>query len=320
MVQRFIPLLALMVACSAPAADGPGSSSTGPLVLNPKAGSDAARHLSIRVDVIMTLVPVTVIDDRGRNVLGLKSTNFRIVDGSEERPISAFSLGDAPLSIVLIFDSSSSMHSKFAKARRAAAELFRHLNPEDEISLVTVSTTASVRHGFASDFRQIQDSLLFIDPSGMTPLLDGVYAGLAQMKKAHYPRKALIVVSDGGDNNSRYTLRELLSRAVEADTLIYSIGICEDPQTEEEVRGPELLEGISEATGGVEFAVRDPRDIRQAMDRIGTNLHNQYILGFYPPTGVAGGKYRKIRVDLRLPPGSPRLQVLARRGYYAPGH
>lgn len=320
-MQRYIPLLALAVlGTAAIAADGPEITSAGPLRLKPKPASQAAGSNPIRVDVNMTLVPVTVLDDRGRNVLGLNRVNFRIVDGSEQRPISAFSMADAPVSIVLVFDASSSMGVKFGRAREAVGELFRQLEPGDEISVVTVSTTVSVLQPFTTDFRQVQDALLFASPDGTTSLLDGVYSGLAEMKKAHNARKALIVISDGGENNSRYTLRELFSRAVEADTLIYSIGICDDPQTEEEVEGPELLQGISGMTGGVEFEVQDAPDIRKAMNRIAANLHNQYILGYYPPAGIPAGKYRKIRVDVLLPAGSPHLQVLARRGYYAPEH
>jgi Ca-activated chloride channel family protein len=138
------------------------------------------------------------------------------------------------------------------------------------------------------------------------------------MKKARNPRKALVVVSDGGDNNSRYTLRELLARAIEAGTLIYTVGLHQNPQTQEEMAGPALLENLSEKTGGLNFSITDMKDLGTTMSMIGVTLHNQYVLGYYPPPNVPSGKYRKITVELLVPKGTPRLQVYARNGYYVP--
>ena len=165
----------------------------------------------------MALVPVTVLDPMGHNVLGLDRENFRVFDGTEQRPIVTFGQSDAPVSVGLIFDCSRSMREKFKIARQAPVELYPQLNPDDESFLITVSDKPQLRQDFTSAFNDIQNALLFTNPDGTTSLLDGVYMGLQQLKKAHNPRKALIVVSDGGDNNSRYTLRELASMAAEAD-------------------------------------------------------------------------------------------------------
>jgi Ca-activated chloride channel family protein len=273
---------------------------------------------SIRVDVDMTLVPVTVMDQFGRNVRGLDKQNFRVIDGSEPRPIMAFGRQDAPVSVGLVFDCSRSMTDKFKTAREAATNLFHQLNEEDEAFLVTVAARASLRHDFTSDFAEIENALVFVRPGGATSLLDGVYLALSQMKKARNGRKALVIVSDGGDNNSRYALRELLSKAAESDTLIYTIGIFQSPQSIEEEAGPQLLSSLAEKTGGIESVVQDLANLGTAMGNIGVTLHNQYVIGYYPPQNAPSGKYRKIRVQLLVPKGMPPLQIFARSGYYVP--
>jgi Ca-activated chloride channel homolog len=273
---------------------------------------------AIRVDVNLVLVPVMVTDSKGRNVLGLTSDNFRIYDGNLPRPIVAFSREDASVSAGLIFDSSHSMLDKFRVARQAPAALFAQLNPQDEAFLITVSDSATLRHDFTSDFEDLQNALLFTNPSGSTSLLDGVYMGLQKLKRAHNPRKALIVVSDGGDNNSRYHLHELQQLAVESDTQIYAICISHDPKTVEERDGPSLLEKLAVATGGVRFLMPDTSHMQEAMARIGVSLHNEYVLGIQPPPGAPQGKVRPIKVQLMAPVGTPQLAIYARSHYLVP--
>jgi len=273
---------------------------------------------NIRVNVNMTLIPVTVLDEKGHSVLGLSQDNFRVLDGAESRPIVSFGQQDAPISIGIVFDTSRSMTQKYQTARYAPTELLRHLNSEDEAFVITVSEKPELLHGFTSDFAEIQNALLFPNNKGTTPLLDGVFMGIAMMKKARNPRKALIVVSDGGDNNSRYTLQELTAIAAEADAQIYSMCLWDHPATPEEKSGPELLEKLSLASGGVSYIIDDASNLRHAMSQVGVSLHNQYVLGYYPPDNLPAGKYRKVKVQLLLPKGLPRLQMFARSGYYAP--
>ncbi|MBZ5584294.1 MAG: VWA domain-containing protein [Acidobacteriia bacterium] len=297
------------------------SSDPGPRLLEARIPGPTLPKLpaDIRVDVNMTLVPVTVMDSFGRNVVGLQPDNFRILDGSRQVPIASFGRQDAPVSVGVVYDCSRSMTEKFKTARTAPSELYKRLNSRDESFLITVSNRADLRRKFTSEFGQIESALLFTHPEGVTPLLDGVYLGLSQLKHAHNPRKALIVVSDGGDNNSRYTIREVMSAALESDTEIFVIGLYDDPQTQEEVDGPQLLATLAEKTGGVNFIIRDGNDLRGAMAKIGSTLHNQYVLGYYPPQDATPGKYRKIKVQVMAPPGTPPLQIYARSGYYAPG-
>ena len=273
---------------------------------------------SIRVDVNMALVPVTVMDSAGRNVLGLSRENFRVFDDNEQRPIIAFGTSEAPISVGLIFDCSRSMADKFRVARMAPAQLFEQLNPQDESFLITVSDRSFVRQDFTSDFSQIQNSLMFTHPEGTTSLLDGIYLGLQKLKQAHNPRKALIVVSDGGDNNSRYTLRDLTSLAAESDTEIFAICIYGNPQSDEEANGPGLLSSLTQSSGGINYVMSDVNGTKATFARIGNTLHHQYMLGYYPAANAPSGKYRKIKVQLLVPEGVRRLRVFSRSGYYAP--
>ncbi|PWT97862.1 MAG: VWA domain-containing protein [Terriglobia bacterium] len=313
-IMRNIPVLLFLITGAVFAA-GP-SDSHGPRLLDvPPPVSPGA---SLRVDVDMTLVPVSVTDQLGRNVRGLDKHNFRVYDGSEPRPIAAFSQQDAPVSVGLVFDSSRSMTDKYKTARAAVSDLFQQLNPEDEAFLVTVSDRADLRQDFTKNLGDVENALLFVHPAGTTSLLDGVYRALVNMKKAHNPRKALVIVSDGGDNNSRYGLRELLNYAAESNTLIYTIGIFENPQSPEEDSGPQLLSYLAKKTGGIEFVIQDLKNIGTAMGAIGVTLHNQYVIGYYPPENAPRGKYRKIKVQLLVPPGMPPMQIYARSGYYTP--
>jgi len=277
-----------------------------------------ARPANIRIDVNMALVPVTVLDPRGQNVMGLERGNFRVIDGSETRPIVTFGQSDAPVSVGLIFDCSRSMREKFPVARQAPAELYRELNPGDESFLITVSDKPQLRQAFTKDFGEIRNALLFTNPDGVTSLLDGVYMGLEQLKKAHNPRRALIVVSDGGDNNSRYTLKELANLAAESDAQIFAICLFEKPGSPEEVDGPALLGKLTQATGGINHLITDVHQMRTAFGRVGVTLHHQYVLGYYPPENAPSGKYRKITVQVLVPRGLPRLQIYSRNGYFVP--
>jgi Ca-activated chloride channel homolog len=266
----------------------------------------------------MALVPVSVTDPNGRNVTGLERENFRLLDEKQPRDIASFSREDQPISVGLVFDCSRSMFNKFAVARYAPSQLYKQLGDRDESFLITVSDKPTLRQALTSNFDELQNALLFTNPNGSTALLDGVYLGLMKMRKANNPRRALIVVSDGGDNNSRYTLPELKMLAMEADTQIFAIGLHDNPATVEERDGPELLSVLARASGGIHYTVQGVNEIAGIMAKIGTTLHNQYVLGYYPPSITQNGKYRKITVQLRVPQGLPPLRIYARAGYYTP--
>jgi Ca-activated chloride channel family protein len=272
----------------------------------------------LRVNVNMTLVPVTVLDSMGRSVTGLTPQNFRVFDDSHRMPIASFSRQDQPAAVGLVLDCSRSMTNKFLSEREAPRSLFRQLGPGDQSFLVTISNHAQLRFPLTSDFDSILNALLFTHPMGATALLDGVQQGLAELRKSRLVRKGLIVVSDGGDNSSRYTLHEIDQLAAESGAQIFTILLYKDPGTREEYAGPDLMQHLAGESGGINFLIHKMEDIDAVMAKIGISLHNQYLLGYYTPEGVRSGQYRKIAVELVTPAGTPHLYLRARPGYYAP--
>lgn len=301
------------------AAQPVGQSPAG-IVPRPKAAPkiDGLPRSDIRVDTSLVLIPVTVTDPMNRFVTGLERENFKVFEDKKEQPISAFSSEDAPLSVGVIFDCSGSMGKKLEKSRQAVAQFFKTANPEDEFFLVQFNDTANLIQPFTRNLEEIQNRLTFTQSKGETALLDAIYLGLHEMKKGKNPRKALLMISDGGDNNSRYSMRDLGRLVVESDVMIFAVGLYDNPQSSEEEMGPALLSRLTNRTGGANFEVHNVEELRIAMGRIGVALHNQYVLGYYPPAAPADGTYRKIKVELVVPKGTPPLLVHARAGYYSP--
>ena len=277
---------------------------------------------NIRVDSTLVLIPVTVTDPMNRFVTGLEKENFRLFEDKREQDISQFSSEDAPLSVGVIFDCSGSMGHKLEKSRLAVSQFFKTANPEDEFFLVQFNDTASLIQPFTRNLEEIQNRLTFTQSKGRTALLDAVYLGLHEMKRGKNPRKALLIISDGGDNNSRYTENELKDLVKEADTQIYAIGIYEDAgargRTPEEASGPALLTEIAEQTGGRQYSVDNLNELPDVAAKIGVELRNQYVLGYSPLNAQRDGKYHRVLVKIVPPRGLPPLRPFWRLGYYAP--
>jgi Ca-activated chloride channel family protein len=275
------------------------------------------RPLKVAVDLV--LVPVTITDPMNRLVTGLDKDNFQLFEGNSKEEIKSFSSEDAPVSLGVIFDSSGSMSSKMDRAKDAVSEFFKTANPQDEFFMVTFSDEPEMVAGFTSSVEEIQDKLMYTAPQKRTALLDAIYMGVSKMRQAKYPKKALLIISDGGDNHSRYTENEIKALVKEADIMVYAIGIYDRYfQSQEEQLGPQLLGEISELTGGRAFTVENPNDLGDVATKIGVELRNQYVLGYRPSKGARDGKWRKIKVKLLPPKGLPPLRVYARTGYYAP--
>ncbi len=273
----------------------------------------------LKVDVDLVLVPVTITDPMNRLVTGLEKENFELFEGGSKEDIKSFSSEDAPVSLGVIFDSSGSMSSKMDRAKDAVMEFFKTANPQDEFFMITFSDEPEVINDFTSSVEDIQGKLVFTVPRKRTALLDAIYMGITKMREAKYPKKALLIISDGGDNHSRYTESEIKALVKEADVMIYAIGIYDRYfPTEEERLGPALLGEITELTGGRAFTVENPNDLADVATKIGVELRNQYVLGYRPKIVVRDGKWRKIRVKLLPPKGLPPLRVYARTGYYGP--
>ena len=272
-----------------------------------------------KVEVDLVLVPVTITDPMNRLVTGLERENFTVIDNGEKQEIRHFSSEDAPISLGVVFDMSGSMKDKIEKSREAVVEFFKTANPQDEFFMVAFNERPVLLSDFTQSIESIQGQLVYAEPRGRTALLDSIYLAISKMKEAHNQKKALLIISDGGDNHSRYTESEIRSMVKEADVQIYGIGLFSaSPSTVEEQSGPATLSTITDVTGGRTFTVDNPNELADVATKIGIELRNQYVLGYRPKTPVKDGKWRKIKVKLNPPKGLPPLTVYAKSGYYAP--
>lgn len=278
------------------------------------------RDARLRVDVNLVQVPMTVTDPMNRLVTGLEKENFALFDDNVGQTIKYFSSQDAPLTIGIIFDLSGSMSSKFARSRKALSEFLRTSNPQDEFFVVGFNDRPAVIVDYTSDPDDVEARMVMLKPQNRTALIDAVYLGIDHLRQAKYERKALLIISDGGDNRSRYTEGELRRVVRESDVQIYSIGIFDSyAPTTEEVLGPDLLKDICEMTGGRLFNVgNDVSDLQDIASRISSELRNEYVIGYSPSEVKHDGNWRKLKVKLLPPPGLPQLTVHFRQGYYAP--
>src|SRR6202047_2119713 len=292
----------------------------GPAV--PVPAQSIQRGKALKSEVDMTLVNVTVTDPYGRLVTGLEQNNFRMFEDGMEQEIVRFSSEDVPISIGVIFDMSGSMVDKVDKSRLAATQFFQTANPQDEFFLVNFNDRAQLISPFTASVDDLQDRLMYTGAHGLTALFDGVYLGLSQMRGAHNTKKALLILSDGGDNHSRYSETEVRKFVREADVQIYAIGLFEPDggPTVGERNGPSLLYDLTEMTGGRAFTVQNLNELPDIATKISMELRNQYVVGYRPSERTHDGKWRKIKVKLRPPKGLPPLTVDAKSGYFAPGH
>jgi Ca-activated chloride channel family protein len=215
------------------------------------------------------------------------------------------------------------MTPKLDRAREAVAQFLKTSNPGDEFFLVVFSDSAKVVVPFTSSESDIRKQLAFSTPHGRTALLDALFLSMHEMKHARNSRKALIIISDGGDNASRYTLRELKNLIREADVQIHAIAILGPAgyrgRLADEMAGPALLGEIAGQTGGLLFEADEPSELPGIASKIGVALRNQYTLGYSPPNLEHDGKYHRVKVKLVEHKGDPRLRLSWRLGYYAPG-
>jgi Ca-activated chloride channel family protein len=286
-----------------------------------RSGTDQASG-NIRVDSELVLIPVTVTDGMNRFVTGLDKDHFRLYEDKVEQTITHFAAEDAPISVGLVFDCSGSMGDKLKKSREAVAQLLKVSNPDDEFFLVEFNDRAELVVSMTKHSEEIQNRLTFTQSKGRTALLDAIVLSMNEMRKAHNPRKALVIISDGGDNSSRYTVSEVKNRVRESDVQIYAIAILElfadRGRTPEEFAGPGLLNDIAEQTGGRSFESGNLNHLPDIAAKIGDALRNQYVLGYAPSIVRKDGKYHRVKLKLVKPKGWPSLRAYWRLGYYAP--
>jgi Ca-activated chloride channel family protein len=240
-------------------------------------------------------VPVTVTDPRDRLVTGLEKENFFVYDNNIPQSVKSFGMEDGPVSIGIVFDLSGSMQSKFGRARKALTEFLKTSNPQDEFFVVAFNDRPGIVVDYTSSVDDVDARMVMLKPENRTALIDAIYLGVDHLKQAKYERKALLVISDGGDNRSRYSERELRKVVRESDVQIYSMGIFDlYAPTTEEALGPALLADVCDMTGGRMFRVMDLDDMADIAARISAELRNEYVLGFRPSDMKTDGNWRKL--------------------------
>jgi Ca-activated chloride channel homolog len=279
--------------------------------------------IKLRVQTTLVQIPVAVTDSSNRFVLGLQKNDFHLFEDGVEQNIARFSGEDAPMSVGLVFDESGSIGYKLRTSQAAVAEFMKTMSNDDEAFLVEFSDNAKLSVGFTSYPKKIENALTAAEPAGLTAMLDAISLGLREMKEARNSRKAIVVISDGGDNHSQYTSTQIEALVRAADVQVYAMGVFEPTLplglSPEEVSGPRLLSEIATQTGGRAFAAALTNDLPSVAARIAVELRNQYVLGYYPKNQTQDGKYRKVEVKVSQPSGVSALKPHWRQGYYAPG-
>jgi Ca-activated chloride channel family protein len=271
----------------------------------------------IRTSVRLVLVPVSVTDLNERFVTGLNKDNFQIFEGKTPQKIQTFSSEDVPISIGIILDISGSMADKVDRLREAVNQFCEAANPHDEFFLIEFSDEPRLAVDFTDSSAEIEKDVVFTQAKGKTSLLDAIHMGLQKMKYAKYGKKALLVISDGGDNHSRIGEKEVKGLVKESGVMIYSIGVFDRyVQTQEELLGPTLLSEVTEPTGGRAYALDNLSEMPTVARHIGVELRTQYVLAYRPEAPAQDTKWRKIRVKLMLPKKLSIVRARAKPGYY----
>lgn len=281
----------------------------------------------------LVLVPVTVTDRKAKTVQGLHKEDFAVFDNQVSQKIVSFGMDDAPCSVAIVLDISGSMQKSLAAAREMLHDFLKTANPKDEFLLMTVSTEPAMAPRFTRDVAVLQKDIDATRSGGLTSLLDTIHFGLGRMKSARWPRRALLILSDGIDNHSRYSQSELMNIALEADVQVYTMifdtamgaaaadnvlfrpGLASKPwDTARARQGPELLEKLSDKTGGLYFHIHSADEETDAVRKTAEALRNEYLIGYRPSDTALAGKWHQIRVKTKV----PKVYVRARNGYYAP--
>src|SRR5262245_33575687 len=274
---------------------------------------------TLKVDVDLVLVNATVTDGLNRYVSGLESQHFQIWEDKVEQKVEYFNAEDVPISVGLIFDVSGSMKDKIATAHNAATTFLKTGNPDDEYFLVEVANRPEVASDYTTDVTKLQSKLLVTTAKGMTAMYDSVYLGLEKLKEGTNPKKALLLITDGEDNRSRYTFQNVKEFVKEQNVQIYGIGIVDEWNSSLSAghTGRAMVEELSDLTGGRAFFPDSVYELEDICTKIAIELKNQYVIGYHSTNEAKDGKWRKLRMKVNPPKGINRLNVRYKQGYYA---
>ena len=284
------------------------------------ASAEKTQDQTLKVDVDLVQVNATVTDSLNRYVSGLGQEHFQIWEDKFEQKIEYFSSEDVPVSIGMIFDVSGSMKDKLTTPRDAAVTFLKTGNPDDEYFLVEFANRPEVASGFTTDVSKLQSKIIFAPAKGMTAMYDAVYVGLEKLKEGNNPKKALLLITDGEDNRSRYTFQNVKEFVKEQDVQIYAIGISDEwnSQLGAGRTGRAMVEELADLTGGRAFFPDSVYELEDICTKIAIELKNQYVIGYHSTNAAKDGKWRKLRLKVNPPKGIQHLNVRAKAGYFAP--
>lgn len=284
-----------------------------------KSANDLDDKQPVVVNTDLISFNVTVTDVYGRFVSGLKQSAFSVFDDKDQENITFFSDEDAPVSIGIVFDLTGSMSGeKVQRAKDALSHFMQTSDERDEYFLITLqSGRAFLTMDKTRDSKAILDKLTFVQTKGNTAFYDGVYLAANRVQRGAYPKRAVLVISDGQDNNSRYTFNELRKALKESDVEIYCVGIEESGNGSLAMEGSGILDEISGVSGGKSFFPRSGAEMDDIFEQIALELRHQYAIGFKPPNFVADGRWHHLKVKVSSPRGLPRLFVRSKEGYFA---
>jgi Ca-activated chloride channel family protein len=318
-----IPLVLIAVAASQSADDmhtTPRISPENAMPSGIKLSDSVLRHAKpLRADVDVVLVPVTVTDPMNRPVLGLQRQDFKVYENNAPQQVQYFSAEEAPISVGLLLDTSKSMINKFVTERAAAQEFFKNANPQDDYFVITFADRPRLLTTSITSIEDMQETLAAGTPDGHTALLDAIYMAIARMRSARYERRALLIISDGADNHSRYGLKEVRKLVEEANVDVYAIGIFDSMlfRSFEELMGRRWLAEITDVTGGHTVAADSLGKVPELAAAVSRQMRNQYVLGYRPQNVSRDGKWRKIKVHVAPAAGTTRVQTHYKKGYLA---
>jgi Ca-activated chloride channel family protein len=271
-----------------------------------------------RVNSDLVVLPVSITDRAGRAVVGLEPSDFVIAEDGAARQVVAFSRWDAPASIGIIFDASGSMKGGIRTAQSAVRSLLHENDDGDETFLISFADSPRLEVDFTRDAEEISNRLLWATPKGATALFDAIYAGITKVKHAANSRRALVVMTDGGDNHSRHSFKELLSAVRESDVQIFAVAVRRNTHDFDEQRGRLQLEQLAKETGGHLLIVGNDAELPHAMQEVNDLIRNQYLLSYRPEKLALDGKWHRVRVRLHPASKGSLYRIYTKNGYYAP--
>jgi Ca-activated chloride channel homolog len=287
-------------------------------VAAPAQDDDKDKPISVQTDLVT--LTLTVTDQYGRYVSGLTKNAFTVTDSGVEQDITFFSDVDAPVSVGILFDVSGSMSGeKIQRARKALERFINTSHPMDEYFLIAFNSRAQLLLDRTRDGEAVLNKLTLVQPKSNTALYDAVYLGIERVTRGAHQKRAMLIISDGQDNSSRYSFGDVRRLLKEADVTVYGVGILDggDATSGLGMQGQAFLDELSGVTGGKSFFPQTNVEMDEIFERIALELRHQYSIGYTPKDFQPDGKWRKVKVKVKPPRGLPRLIVRSREGYYA---